>query len=912
MYINSSTPQGQSNFYKKIASQKLARGNQGFTRKASVFGYGTGSDSVGMPPVALSGGQVSRMAMKPFSPLYQESNLMLPKDRKTMNAYNRHYYETDYWVGNIIDLHTYYPLGGFDIISKNKDLEHLMIRAADRVDLLNIVLGVGLEYWVYGEAFPFLEWDKNTMMWSRATIFNPDLMEVRRTIFMDKPIITLIPDAELKRIVTSTHPADAVLREQIPRGVLEYVLKGENIPLSSRNISHILKKTVPHDLRGTSIIQRVWKELMLRDAFREVLFVIAQNHITPLKIFKIGGVNKEYYPSSDELAIWQGIIEEAQNDPNFSIITHEGLEVDYKGATGQILDVHSYLEQIQNNVLTGLFASKAMTSGDGPCYDCQTEVLTENGWKKYEEVLENERIAVFDPETHKIDYELPEERHYWLNDGKKDMIHFKTQHIDVCVTADHNMHVLRDGKWIKIPAQEVSLGDKFCGHLEWESPIEPKPIVIGDKIIDPKIWMKFLGYFISEGYISYNKSEHENGPTSSTYQICIPQSKLRNPETFIDIEETLKAMEFTYSITEKSPKGSECYDFIIYSKELVEYLEELFDVIQINSYTKYIPQEYLMWPKEYLSLLLQALMSGDRHIRYSHKKRGHYYAYATCSEKLADSIQELILKVGYLPTKKWDPYSGTSGLWRVYYSTNSPDIVTPGLASAEHIKKLDGYKDYVWCFKMPSGAFITRRNGKIGTHFNTYANAQVAYEILQKRYVYFRNVIERWLKNKFFLPISIMHGFKNKEGGYDVPQIKWSRMDFNKDDAWRNKVIELNQSEKKLISDRTVVTELGFDYDEQQELIQIERIAQQAQKEKAKAMAKGEEGGAGGLGGLGGLGGGLGDLGGGLGGLGGGGGLEGLGGEGGGPELGGLGGGLEGLGGGGEGPESTAFGTPGE
>jgi len=561
MYINSSVPQGHSSFYRKVASQRLVRNSQGFVKGASVFGYGSGSGSVGLPPVALSSGQVSRMAMKPFSPLYQESNLMLPKDRKTMNAYNRHYYETDYWVGNIIDLHTYYPLGGFDIISKNKDLERVMIRAADRVDLLNVVLGVGLEYWVYGEAFPFLEWNKDIMMWDRATIFNPDLMEVRRTIFSDKPFITLIPDAELKRIVTSTHPADAILREQIPGPVLEYVLKGENIPLSPRSISHILKKTVPHDLRGTSIIQRIWKELMLRDAFREVLFVIAQNHITPLKIFRIGGVSKEYYPTDDELAKWQEVIEEAQNDPNFSIITHEGLDVEYKGATGQVIDVTGYFEMIQNNVLTGLFAAKVMTTGEGP----------------------------------------------------------------------------------------------------------------------------------------------------------------------------------------------------------------------------------------------------------------------------------------------------------------------------------------------------------------TYANSQVAYEILQKRYIYFRNVIERWLKNKFFLPISIMHGFKNKEGGYDVPQIKWSRMDFNKDDAWRNKVIELNHPDRKLIADRTVVTELGFDYDEQQELIQLERAAKISQREKAKEIAEG--------GAASGLGGGLEGLGGGLGGLGGGPAFGGgLGGLGGGPELGGGLGGLgEGpeLGGapippGTEGPTSTAFGTPGE
>jgi hypothetical protein len=495
MYIRGNS--GPSRFQRIVKTQELQRNS---LNKTAAWSSG------GQSPMAMLGsGNVSRMAMKPFSPLYQESNLMLPKDRKTMNAYNRHYYETDYWVGNIIDLHTYYPLGGFNLISKDKAVEQVFREAADRINLANIVLGVGREFWVFGESYPFLEWDKNSGMWGRATIFNPDLIEVKRSPFTDVPLITLIPDAELKRLATSTHPTDAVLRSQLPKQVLEFVLRGENIPLNSRNISQIVRQSLPHDLRGTSIIQRVWKELMLRDAFREVLFVMAQNHITPLKIARVGSKDKDYYPDANELAMWQGIIEEAQNDPNFTLVTHEAFDMEYKGATGQIVDVTKYLELIEKNVLTGLFASVAMTHGDGLAY----------------------------------------------------------------------------------------------------------------------------------------------------------------------------------------------------------------------------------------------------------------------------------------------------------------------------------------------------------------SNAQVGYDILQKRYIHFRNTLEQWLITKVFLPISIAHGFKTKDGEYAVPQIRWSRMDFNKDEQWRSLVKELNQADgdKKLIADRTLVTEIGFDYDEEQQLLQTEKNARIALKNKAKKDAKGEgedDGMGGGLPGLGG------------------------------------------------------------
>lgn len=334
----------------------------GFQKSAAMWSPGYGS--IG----AMGDAPVSRLPMGAFSPLYQQSNLMLPKDRKTMNAYNRHYYETDYWVGNAIDLHVTYPLGGFEIVSKEREVEKVMNRMAEHMNLFELVLGVGLDYWVYGEAFPYLHWDSVQGMWDSGVIYNPDYVDVTRNIFTPRPLISLIPDTELKRLATSTHPKDLLIRDQIPSEIMEYVIRGQNIPLSNRNISHIARKTVPHDVRGTSIIQRVWKELMLRDAFREVLFVTAQNHVTPLKIYKVGSREKEYFPTQEELAYWQTIIEQAQNDPNFSLITHDAFDVQYVGASGSIIDVTGYLKLIEEYVLTGLFLSKAFTTSDGPTY----------------------------------------------------------------------------------------------------------------------------------------------------------------------------------------------------------------------------------------------------------------------------------------------------------------------------------------------------------------------------------------------------------------------------------------------------------------------------------------------------------------------------------------------------------------
>ncbi len=168
--------------------------------------------------------------------------------------------------------------------------------------------------------------------------------------------------------MTSTNPDDIALRAQIDPQVLAYVYAGKNIPLNERYISHLARKNSPYDVRGTTILTRVFKDLMLRDKYREAQFAIADNHITPLKIFKVGTADGTYRPTSDDLTAFRHMLEEATYDPNFTLVTHPGLEVQYVGSTGVILPLDGEMDRIEDRVLTGLFTSKAFTHSEGPTY----------------------------------------------------------------------------------------------------------------------------------------------------------------------------------------------------------------------------------------------------------------------------------------------------------------------------------------------------------------------------------------------------------------------------------------------------------------------------------------------------------------------------------------------------------------
>jgi hypothetical protein len=315
----------------------------------------------------MANAQVVRMTPKPFSPFYEESNLMLPRDRREVNAWARHYYATDPWVGNAIDLHSTYPLSAFGVKSDDPLVTKFFNQMLDKLNFSSIIYDIGKEYNIIGEVFPYSELDDNTGEWSKIIIQNPDYIEVKSNV-LTTSMISLMPDDELKRLVTSTNPDDIALRAQIDPEVLAYVYAGKNIPLSNRYVSHLARKNSPYDVRGTSILTRVFKDLMLRDKYREAQFAIADNHITPLKIFKVGTADGTYRPTSDDLVAFRQMIEEATYDPNFTLVTHPGLEVQYVGSTGVILPLDGEMDRIEDRVLTGLFTSKAFTHSEGPTY----------------------------------------------------------------------------------------------------------------------------------------------------------------------------------------------------------------------------------------------------------------------------------------------------------------------------------------------------------------------------------------------------------------------------------------------------------------------------------------------------------------------------------------------------------------
>tara|TARA_Y100000034_G_scaffold136256_1_gene211829 strand:+ start:114 stop:1499 length:1386 start_codon:yes stop_codon:yes gene_type:complete len=284
-----------------------------------------------------------------------------------MNAWNRVFYDTHPMVRNAINLHASYPISKINITCKNKKVQEFFMQMAEKIDLYSIVYGVALEFWKMGEAFPYGELDENSGTWSRITVLNPDYVHVKKSVIGNHTMISLRPDANLQRIVNSSSPSDLSMRKHIPKHIIQYVKKGQNIPLDSFNISHLKLLSSPYDVRGTSVCVSIYKDLMLYDKFRECKFAQADGMVNPLTLVTLGGEG-DYRATQADIEAFKNVLEEAQYDKDFKIVTHNGVKIERAGFSGGLVDIGSDIEHIVTNLYAGLMVPKALMDQESATY----------------------------------------------------------------------------------------------------------------------------------------------------------------------------------------------------------------------------------------------------------------------------------------------------------------------------------------------------------------------------------------------------------------------------------------------------------------------------------------------------------------------------------------------------------------
>jgi hypothetical protein len=309
-------------------------------------------------------GDTVKQTPEVYSPLWLNSNLNLPRDRATINAWCRSFYALNPFVHNAINLHSTYPISKLNIKCPNKDIEKFFNDMIEEIDLMNICVQIAQEYWLLGESFVYAELDESRGKWSRLLIQNPDYMIVKRTVVANEPIIMLRPDENLKKIIFSNRPTDIEQRKQLNSHIIDSVKRGENIPLDNFNVSHLARRISPYEIRGTGLPVCIFRQLMLFDKLRESKYAQADNMINPLTLVKVGTDGPDgLHPTFADLESWRNTFEQAQYDKDFKIFTHAGVTVERIGYGQGVMDISGDITQIIKEIYVGLEVPSVLMDG---------------------------------------------------------------------------------------------------------------------------------------------------------------------------------------------------------------------------------------------------------------------------------------------------------------------------------------------------------------------------------------------------------------------------------------------------------------------------------------------------------------------------------------------------------------------
>jgi hypothetical protein len=349
------------------------------------------------------------------------------------------------------------------------------------------------------------------------------------------------------------------------------------------------------------------------------------------------------------------------------------------------------------------------------CFDSKTEILTEMGWKKFTDLTYNDGIATMDKQE-KLIYQKPIRIIKEAYNGE--MYSIKNRSLDMLITPNHRVYIKRqrnNPKNLRFSFEHIKnvfklQNIKFKRDFIWNGD-NPKYFILPSVETRGKShytkeptkhniekWLQFLGYYISEGSCKFSDK-------NSHYRVQLAQRKKAHPENYrkmIDCIEKLGFSSYYY-----------CDDnqIEVSSKQLYSYLKSLG-----KAWEKYIPREFLKLSPRLSRILLIALAETDGHIR------GKGMVCTTTSKQLADDIQELSLKAGYVanisinfrgmthPSKIGDRLIfAKHPIYRINInSTNREPRINHGKKDWEIIN----YKGSIHCVEIPNGIIMVRRNGK--------------------------------------------------------------------------------------------------------------------------------------------------------------------------------------------------------
>jgi ribonucleotide reductase beta subunit family protein with ferritin-like domain len=357
---------------------------------------------------------------------------------------------------------------------------------------------------------------------------------------------------------------------------------------------------------------------------------------------------------------------------------------------------------------------------DEACVDGDTEYLTPDGWKKISDYKDGDLVAQFEPEFKEISFVKPSKYIHKQSDEMYKL--FNDRRFSQYVTPDHTVIDYRegDGEVRKSTAEEWSKRQSYMpvsGRLKTHREITP---------LD-----QFAIALQADGHIRGGKSKRE---------VCFHfkrERKVNRMRTLLS--ELSRDYGFKYTETQNLSYREGYFFRVIVPDQYLHYRSKFFDqVYTFNDIPKGFIEELIHW---------------DGHDPQSNTGSVYYSSKERRNVEFVQTAASLSGYFGHIFTQDDNRWGKLCRQYRIYLKKRN--TVYARNTEKTHVK-LDNPID-VYCFKVPTQAFLIRRGGLISVTGNCHSNAgsELFKELVKETGITSEEVTEIWkgfnsiLENEF-------------------------------------------------------------------------------------------------------------------------------------------------------------------
>lgn len=326
-----------------------------------------------------------------------------------------------------------------------------------------------------------------------------------------------------------------------------------------------------------------------------------------------------------------------------------------------------------NKMLFGMSPGEliTVTAGSG-CVDADTEFFSQNGWKKISEYQEGDFVLQYDKNTFEASLVQPED---YIKKPCDRFYHFDTKYgLDMMLSSEHNVLYVPEESTVhyKMSAEEVAQrGSRFRGRIPTTFKYSGSGIPLSDTEIKLMLAVIADSSICSSKAVTFNiKKQRKKDELKTILQVW------GQPYNWYDRKDG-------YSVIRLRPPRLE------------------------KEFTKF----WYNCSQEQLQLICNNVLKWDGSVTNGRK------SFSTTSKQSADFIQFAFSSCGYRARiTNQDRRGQLRGMYArrsIEYEVHITDRNFVGMRNSkgpQEVSSLDGFK---YCFTVPTGCLILRRNGCI-------------------------------------------------------------------------------------------------------------------------------------------------------------------------------------------------------